>query len=160
MKRTGTGIRGNRSRGGFSMVELVMGIAAAAVVVISSGLMVYYTHLGYRRESAAVNLQRDATAIMDLLCHAIRGCSMAGVSISAGTLSIQNGGVTASFRRSNSGDFVYDPDTAISGNDVVVATGVATAFTPEFASGGVSVQVNLQSGTDNAQVGAVVFPRN
>lgn len=155
-----TSIRGKGSRGGFSLVELVMGIAAAAIVIGASGLMVYYTHLGYRRETAAVNLQRDATAIMDLLCHAIRECSMAGVTISSGTLSIQNAGITVSFQRTTGGDFVYDPNTAVSGNDVVVAKGVATSFTPQFSSGGVSVQVNLQSGTDRAQVGAVIFPRN
>lgn len=111
-------VRQDRRRAGFSLIELIAGILAAAVLALTAGSMLWYGYLGWRRTGETVELQRDYRAAMDVLTRALRACpstNMTFVSATAGLVFTCPGKPTARVYRSGN-DLVYVPDTASGGN--------------------------------------------
>ena len=100
---------------GFTLVELIITLAAASILAITAGMTLVYGYSGWCRNNAAVELQRDATLAMYRLSRAIREASASDVTTSASQLTIQ----TTEFRVD--GDhLIYDPNTGTDGDEVVI----------------------------------------
>lgn len=76
-------MRPRRHNQGFSLVEMLAAILAAAVLVLAAGAMIWHTQTAYRRLGSAVNVQRDMRASMDVLVRMSRPAT--GFVFTAGT---------------------------------------------------------------------------
>ena len=134
---------------GFTMIEMLVALAAASILAITAGITLVYSHSGWRRNNAAMELQRDATLAMYRLSRAVRGASANDVTTplagqSAGRLTIQ----TTEFRVD--GDhLLYDPDTGIGGDEVVIVDGRLKTFTVTSLSTGIGVSIILELQNEN-----------
>lgn len=70
-------------KGGFSLVEVIVAMLAAAVLVLVAGAMIWHTQSAYRRLNKAVDVQRDMRASMDVLVRMSRPAT--GFAFTAGT---------------------------------------------------------------------------
>jgi prepilin-type N-terminal cleavage/methylation domain-containing protein len=114
---------------GFTMVELLVTLAATSILAITAGITLIYSYSGWCRNNAAVELQREATLAMYRLSRAVRGASATDVTTplagqSAGQLTIP----PTEFRV-NEKHLLYDPDTGIDGDEVVIVDGRLKTFT-------------------------------
>jgi prepilin-type N-terminal cleavage/methylation domain-containing protein len=135
---------------GFTMVELMVALAAASILAITAGTTLVYSYSGWYRNNAALELQRDATLAMYRLSRAVRGASAADVTTplagqSAARLTIK----TTEFRV-NEKHLLYDPDTGIDGNEVVIVDGRLKTFTATNLSTGIGVSIVLELQNENS----------
>jgi len=133
---------------GFTLVELIIALAAASILAITAGITVVYGYSGWRRNNAAVELQRDATLAMYRMSRAVREASAADVTTSASQLTIQ----PTEFRVNVNGDcLLYDPNTGVEGDEVVIVDGRLETFTvTNLATGtGMSITLELQNENGN-----------
>lgn len=138
---------------GFTIVELIIALAAASILAITAGITLVYGYSGWCRNNAAVELQRDATLAMYRLSRAVRGASASDVNTplagqSAEQLTIQ----PTEFRVNVNGDcLLYDPNTGVEGDEVVIVDGRLETFTvTNLATGtGMSITLELQNENGN-----------
>ena len=133
---------------GFTLVELMIVSVAASILAITAGMTLVYGYSGWCRNNAAMELQRDATLAMYRMSRAIREASAADVTTSASQLTIQ----TTEFRVDvDGGHLLYDPNTGIDGDGVVIVDGRLKTFTvTNLATGtGVSITLELQNENGN-----------
>ena len=68
---------------GFTLVELVAGMATASVLALTAGTILQIGYTGWIRNRAAIDVQRDGTVVMDLLSRTIRQASATNVTVAA-----------------------------------------------------------------------------
>lgn len=134
---------------GFTMVELMVTLVAASILAVTAGTTLVYSYSGWYRNNAALELQRDATLAMYRLSRAVRMASATDVTTplagqSAGQLTIK----TTEFRV-NGDHLLYDPDTGIGGNEVVIVDGRLKTFTVTNLSTKTGVLINLELQNEN-----------
>lgn len=133
----------SKHNAGFTIIELMVVLAAASVLAITAGMTLVFGHSGWHRNNAAMELQRDATLAMYRLSRAVRGASAADVTTSASQLTIQ----TTEFRV-NGDHLIYDPNTGTDGDEVVIvdSSRLRTFTVTSLATGtGVSIILGLQN---------------
>ena len=131
---------------GFTIVELIIALAAASILAITAGITLVYGYSGWRRNSAAMELQRDATLAMYRLSRAVRGASAADVTTpSAAQLTIQQ----TEFRVDDVNHLLYDPNTGIDGDEVVIVDGRLKTFTVTSLAAGTGVSIILELQNQN-----------
>ncbi len=136
---------------GFTLVELIIALAAASILAITAGITVVYGYSGWRRNNAAVELQRDATLAMYRMSRAIREASAADVTtplagLSAEQLTIQ----PTEFRVNVNGDcLLYDPNAGTDGDEVVIVDGRLETFTVTNLATGTGVSITLELQNEN-----------
>jgi prepilin-type N-terminal cleavage/methylation domain-containing protein len=139
---------------GFTMVELLVALAAASILAITAGMTLVYGYSGWCRNNAAMELQREATLAMYRLSRAVRGASATDVTTplagqSAERLTIKMTDKTTEFRVD--GDhLLYDPDTGIGGDEVVIVDGRLKTFTVTNLSTGTGVSTVLELQNENS----------
>jgi Tfp pilus assembly protein PilW len=151
-------MRGRR-RAGFSLVELIAGILAAAVLALTAGSMLWYGYLGWRRTGEAVALQRDSRVAMDVLTRALRtGTNMTfttGMVFTVWCPDKPRASVYASGR-----NLFYVPNMASGGNSMQLIGGTLDRFSISFNSGSSSVLLMLSTPTSSISNRVVVSRRN
>jgi len=135
---------------GFTIVELIVALVAASILAITAGITLVYGYSGWRRNNAAVELQRDATLAMYRLSRAVRGASAADVTTpsagqSAAQLTIQQ----TEFRVDDVNHLLYDPNTGIDGDEVVIVDGRLKTFAVTNLSTGAGISIILELQNEN-----------
>lgn len=138
---------------GFTMVELLVALAATSILAITAGITLVYGYSGWCRNNAAVELQREATLAMYRLSRAVRGASAADVTTplagqSAEQLTILT--IPPTEFRVNEKHLLYDPDTGIDGDEVVIVDGRLKTFTVTNLSTGTGVSIVLELQNENS----------
>ena len=141
------------SRDGFSITELVAAMVSASFLLISVGLLLYYSSKGWQRSLQVVDLRRDANATLSLLAHQIRMTTYTNITVSSNTLTITPASVQASGNNLN-----YMP-TAGTGQIALVRGNLAT-FVAGLTNGMVTIHLRLTNGSDAAEVYAAYKCRN
>jgi len=162
VSRVACRLQGADPRAGFTTVELLAATIAAAVLALSVGAMLIYGYAAWRRHSEFVDMQRDATAAMHTIGWKVRAATASDATIpAADRLRIVTPSATVEFRASGA-DLIYDPDTGTGGDEEVLVDGRLQTFSPILVTGGVSVQLDLQTvdGEESAQTDAVFAFRN
>ena len=70
---------------GFTLVELLIGVVAAAVLALTAGLMLVNTYQGWARGQGVVELERDAALAIQTLAVATRGACYTNTTPVTGT---------------------------------------------------------------------------
>ena len=146
-------------KGGFSLVELLAAMAAAAILALTAGAMLWYGYLGWTRARGSVELQRDMRAATDIFTRAAR----AGTNLVASTGTVFtvefSDRPTASLFASGS-SLVYDPDTASSGDQITVANGTLQSFDVSLAGNLTTLVLVLNSAGETLSNRVVISRRN
>jgi len=136
---------------GFTMAELMVALVAASVLAITAGMTLVYSHSCWRRNNAAMELQRDATLAMYRLSRAVRGASANDVTTPLAGQSAERLTIQTTEFRVDGDHLLYDPDTGIGGDEVVIVDGRLKTFTvTNLATGtGMSITLELQNENGN-----------
>jgi len=135
---------------GFTMVELLVALAAASVLAVTAGITLVYSHSGWRRNNAAMELQRDATLAMYRLSRAVRGASGNDVTTPLAGQSAERLTIQTTEFRVDGDHLLYDPDTGIGGNEIVIVDGRLKTFTVTKLSTGIGVSIVLELQNENS----------
>ena len=135
---------------GFTMVELLVALAAASVLAVTAGITLVYSHSGWRRNNAAMELQRDATLAMYRLSRAVRGASGNDVTTPLAGQSAERLTIQTTEFRVDGDHLLYDPDTGIGGNEIVIVDGRLKTFTVTSLSTGIGVSIVLELQNENS----------
>src|SRR4030042_5990080 len=88
-----------KSRKGLTLIELLIGIIASAIVIFATGIIIVRGQTSWNEAWKKVNLQRDASYAMLVMSQAIKKATSASVSVVGNdkTLRITNaaGGTTS-----------------------------------------------------------------
>ncbi|MEI7435490.1 MAG: hypothetical protein WCL16_01625 [bacterium] len=146
------------------MIELVLGMMASAVLVVTLSVMLFYGYTTWVRNSQAVDLHRDATLAMQVMGKSLRQASAAGVDLSQPAqivVSNQNTSILCSFYQ-QSGNLVYNPDVNGGGTPFLLVQGrlMPSGFTHSNINHGVTIRLKLQQGTESLEMNGSVCFRN
>ena len=146
---------------GFTIVELMLGMVIAAILVLTMAAILWASFSAWRKNSDAVEIQRDATFAMDMISRAIRPASASEIDSPtrqntqnnpAGILTINK----KSFYRSVSYPYelMYDPDTSVAGNEEVLIRDRLDSleFINNYPLKSITVTLNLTQGSQNILV--------
>lgn len=135
---------------GFTMVELLVALVAASILAITAGITLVYCYSGWCRNNAAVELQRDATLAMYRLSSAVRGASATDVNTPLAGQSAERLTIQQTEFRVNEKHLLYDPNTGIDGDEVVIVDGRLKTFTVTNLSTGTGVSIVLELQNENS----------
>ena len=112
---------------GFTLVEMMMSMLAAAVLALVMGAMMFYATTWWKRTLVSVDMQRDMRASMDTLARLTRAAT--NMTFSTGLV------FTANFRGrppatvyAVTSNLFYDPNTSVAGDAVRLVNGSLQAF--------------------------------
>lgn len=147
----------NKSKAGFTLVELMVAALATTLLAMTVGLTLYFGWLGWNRVNDSVDMQRDTSLAMRVMARAIRGSSSLDDSV-ASELDCTNPSNVVSFVQSGG-----NLDMEIDGTfQMHLIRDVVNSFTPtvDSADGSVDLVLQLNAGDDVATVSETVYTRN
>ena len=144
---------------GFTLVEVLAAMTAGSILVLCVGIMLYYGYQGWNRNSTSVDMQADGAAVMRTVDRYVRPAHAADITVASGSLSIQT--TNGTVRVSKSGrNLVFDPNIAVSGNELNMIRGRVTSFTPSWQTNRVTITLVLDDGEENVSLTSAVTFRN
>jgi len=135
---------------GFTMVELLVASAAACIIALTAAVTLVYGYSGWRRNNAEMELQRDATLAMYRLSRAVREASANDVITPLAGQSADQLTIDSTEFRADGNNLLYDPDTGISGDEVVIIDGRLKTFMVTNLSTGIGVSIVLELQNENS----------
>ena len=149
------------SKRGYSLIELLAAALAASVLALTAGIMIFQSYGAWEDNHAAVNVHRDARHAMDMLTRAVRAASPSQiVTAENDNLVIDNAvgaGATRFWRDERK--LMYDPDTAVSGDDELVKDAITT-FTVSSTATAITIQLRLDRDGEALLLDSVTAFRN
>jgi hypothetical protein len=160
MKHCDLGGRGGKC--GLTLIELIAGFAAASILAVTAGVILFYIFSAWRRNLALVDGQQDVSVAMYALTRNIRGAQVLDASYLPGAIQVTNtAGVGMRFyvdgatRRLCQMPDVADPTRIISLSDFPVVS-----FASAQADDGLAVFLELEGSEGIVQNRSVIHMRN
>lgn len=142
---------------GFTVIELMIGMLAMAVMALTVGSMLYFGWLGWRRSNEIVNMQRDASLALRVMAKEIRMSSIDDI-IEGNPLVCENANGTATFTGSGGN---LDVSGSIS---MRLVRGWVGSFNTVKQTDGtnswIEITLNLNTETDQNNNALKISPRN
>jgi prepilin-type N-terminal cleavage/methylation domain-containing protein len=134
------------SRKGFTLIELMVAIAASAIVILAIGIVIVFGQTSWNDTWTKVNLQRDASYAMLRMSQSIKKATSAAADVNGPVLSLVVDG--------NSVIFSYAQDTndlqyQIGGQSETIINGKVENL--QFKVQGSTVEITLELEKDNVQ---------
>ena len=152
-----------RKNRGFTSVEILVAVVSAAILATMAGTMLAYGYKSWRQNSIAVELQRDATAAMEMLSWKVRATSSSRVTVTTNEVVIQPVDVlvdpTISFTMDGS-DFVFDPDTVTDDDELIIINDRVQNLIFSNMNFGIAVHLVLESQNEATEVNSILSYRN
>ena len=150
------------SRRGFTIVELMIGMLAGAILALTAGIVLVQGFSVMTRNTAASRLQRDGSIAIEMLHRKLRESARSDVWLVTGGIEIDlPGGKTASLTDNGAGDLVYDPDTGSGGGLVTIVDGTLDRMVvTELSNTGAEIHLALSNGEEGTDLDAVIHFRN
>ena len=142
------------TKAGFSIVELMMGILASSIMALAVGSILYYAWLGWAQNSAAAEMQRDASISMRFIAREIHRSAIDDISAGA-TLTCTHTNGTYTFVQ-NGGTLEMQFD----GQSVPLVRDILTKFNTTISNRAVIVELDLSTGSDISENKMTIFTRN
>lgn len=148
-------IRLRNRKSGFSLVEMLVALVAAAVLVLTMGSMLWYGFLGLSRTRQAVALQRDMRASM---------VALAQITHSATGMSFSTSGVYVAWYSNSQASVSAVSNnlflTAAGGGVQQLAYGTLKTFSVAVATNAATVSLALGNARDTISNQVFLFRRN
>ena len=150
--------------GGFTVIELVLGMAAASVLAVTMSMMLFFAYTTWSRNSRALEMQRDATLSMQTMAKSLRQASATGVDVSqVSRLVVSNQGTATltSFYQQGS-DLFCNPALNSGGTPYRLVQGrlIPLGFTHSNITQGVTLRLRLQDGAETLEMNNSICFRN
>lgn len=143
-------------RSGFTVVELMAGLVATAILILTVGALMWFSAANWRQGNTAVNLRRDAAFAMQLMARAARSSSLTNITVGSGSLIIP----PTQFLQSSNSQLIYIPNTGAPGNQMVVIKSGLDLFQSATTNGTLSVHLRLKANNVLADLQATYDCRN
>jgi Tfp pilus assembly protein PilV len=146
-------------RGGWSLVELLVAMLSGAVLALAVGAMLVFTVRAHQRHMALTDMQGDLRVAVPALAMAIREARDADVKEPApfGTGARLTLGRRSFYRANNAlaydaagSSLVYDPDTNVVNNTMVLSRGKVKTFQCIRGTNSITFSIALQEPGANA----------
>jgi len=150
---------------GFTIIELTIGMFAAAILALTTGCMLFYFYRGWMRMQTEADMHRDGALAMETMELAVRGASNVTWNAGSGTLSVTNdAGVGVQFLRYGTASLV---SRASGRSDFPLVRSGVTGFTcttnatinSGVSKGMVNITLNLTIGSGARVLSSSVCPR-
>ena len=136
---------------GFTIVELVAGVTAAAVLAITFGVVLVYGYRGWKNLHAMAEMERDATLTMRTISRVLRGAQTNDIRTANDWLIVSNvNGVSEQAFRLSSGRLVYTSN-GLAGMNLAQADVAEFSCTP-VTDGSLVVRLTLSNEAANVQM--------
>ncbi len=146
-------------RAGFTLLELLAGIVAAAVLALTAGSMLWYGYRGWQRVGDSIGMQRDMRAAMDVMCRAIRAGT--NMTFSPGLVfTVQYSGLPASSVYAASNSLYYVPDAASAGSQMRLVNGTLRQFGVDISADTATLTLVLQANQETLSNRVTLTRRN
>ena len=146
-----------KHQAGFTLVELMLGIMATAILALAVGIMLVYAFRGWRQNTESVQMQRNATLAMRVMAKEIRRTPLVNISDGSSSLICTNASGTVSIRQQG-GNLSLQVDAE---RPFILVNDIVTAFnTRSRPDGSVTVRLNLATGSDISTNAMVIYSRN
>lgn len=136
---------------GFTIVELVAGVMAAAVLAVTFGVVLVYGYRGWKNLQTMAEMERDATLAMRTISRAARCAQTNDIRVANGLLIVSNANGVAEQAFRLSGARLSYASNGLPGMDLVQADVVAFRCTP-VSGGSIMVVLALSNEAANAQM--------
>ena len=158
----GAPVHPRNRKSGFTLVEMLVALLAAAVLVLTMGSMLWYSFLGLKQAKQAAALQRDMRVSMVALAqmtHSATGMSFSTSGVFRYTAQYSNRPSAEVYSQSTSNLF-FDPNTTAAGDGMQLAYGTLRTFTVAISSNTATVALALGDPRDTISNRVVFFKRN
>ena len=148
-----------RSMAGFSLLEMLAGIIAAAVLALTAGSMIWYGYRGWQGLGDSVGLQRDTRAALDVMARAVRTCT--NMTFSTGLVfKVDYSGLPTAQIYAASNSLYYQPDATVAGTQMKLVNGTLKQFAVSFVTNTATVTLVLQANRETVSNRVVLTRRN
>ena len=136
-------------RAGFTLVELMAAMVAAAVLALTAGLMLFYAYKAWHQDRDGAAMQQDGCIAMELISRAVRGGSNVVIQATQpGDLrAVVSNRTLRIFAQGN--NLIYDPAMSIASNEMTVVNGSLVSFAVSNVSGNVAFVLQMEAGDGN-----------
>jgi hypothetical protein len=136
-------------------------MVAGSILILSVGSMLLFGYRGWSRNSANVDMQLDGAAVMKTINRYVREASATNITIPTGSGSITIRTTNATVRVYQSGaNLVFDPNTAVGGNEMNMVRGRLANFAPSWQTNRVAVTLILNQGNESVSLASATTFRN
>ena len=151
-----------KSKQGYSLVELMAGALSASVLALTAGTMLFHAYDAWDENHAAVNVHRDGHHAIDMITRAVRAASVTRVVTAVNdNLVIANEAGTSAVRFRRVGqDLIYDPDTGVNGDEIMLVEDGIRRFNVSSSASAVSVRLDLDREGEAMRLDSVMAFRN
>ena len=139
-----------------TLVELMLGLVCASILAMVMGSMLYFVQKNWVTNNRRVELQRDASLVMDMLTRRVRRSTATRVTVTGGGKKIKIkpedtvvDPIVQIYRQGQ--DLIYDPDVNVAGDEMVLIEGKVkgNGFRAENFDTHVRVDLQLEDQDDN-----------
>jgi prepilin-type N-terminal cleavage/methylation domain-containing protein len=148
------------AKAGFTLVEMLAALVAAAVLVMTMGSMLWYGFLGLNRTKQAVALQRDMRTSMAALAQMTHSATGMSYSTSGVYVVWFSNRPPASVYTQSTSNLFFDPNTTAAGDGLQLANGTLKRFSVSITTNLATVVLALGNPRDTISNQVVFFKRN
>lgn len=147
------------SSGAFSLVELLVALAAASILLLTFGIMLTasFSAMTYNRQ--VIDGQRDVTAALQAIDHLVRPASRYGIAVSTNRVTVSREAGSATVYSSGD-DLMMDPDAGSPANAIPLVRGRLEAFEPSLSGSNLRLLLRTVTGTSTTVVQSTIAFRN
>lgn len=154
-------------KSGFTIIELLAGIVISSILVIVIGTMLYFSFESWRKGRMMAELESDEIFAIDMIERAIRPAYSSEIDtstackITIGSKSFYRGNASLAYNVSGP-NLIYDPDTGVSSNEIVLIKNRVTllTFSPNPVTAFVDTNITLQDSGKSVTAGFKTGCRN
>ncbi len=136
-------------RRGFTIVELLAAAVAAAVLAVAMGSVLYFSYAALRRANEVLALQRDLADAVDQIQRIGRSASPSEITIASGSITFGTNlfrNVRCRFYDNRTGDFVFDPNMAVGGDERTLIDDRLVLFKPSVEGSRIVLELSVITG--------------
>ena len=147
-------------KSGFTLVEMLVALVAAAVLVMTMGSMLWYGFLGLKRTKQSVALQRDMRASMVALAQMTHSATGMSYSTSGVYVAWFSNRPPASVYSQSTSNLFFDPNTTAAGDAMQLAYGTLKTFTVAISTNTATATLAVGDSRETISNQVVFFKRN
>jgi Tfp pilus assembly protein PilW len=133
-------------RSAFTLVELLAAMVAAAMLVLTAGLMLFYAATAMRRDRDGADMQQDGCVALALIARSVRGATSTNLDVRPADLRIAAPSNRTLRVFAQGRDLIYDPGTLVPGSENTLIRGHLVSFAVTNAGGRVRVTLTMEAG--------------
>ena len=148
------------NKGGFTAVELMASMLATSIVGLTAGVILYYGYRGWSDNNLAIEVQRDATQVMDMLSRSIRGAAEPQITMEANGIRVATTDGEVAFL-GDGGDLIYHYEVGGLPTQMTLVDDRLAMFNLSLTTDqGVAVELRIQEEDESCQSGGFFGFRN